>query len=176
MQKERYNAQTKTRFMLSMDLSGVLGDSEAVRNMKMNCYGVETPQVTAGVTYTAFNGYKVPIPNGNRDEEKIFSIKFVVSESMVEYAAMLKWINAVTVQVSEDQEVVEDYRVTADLWVLDSYLKPLPVPITYEGMFIGKLGSLDFDQSDQSGDVLKCSADFYYYRSFLDYDRILGLK
>ena len=177
--QESYNSLTKTRFILDLNLEGILGTSGKLSSFLLNCYSVRTPEVIAGVTYQAYCGYKIPIPNGNREDDKVLRISFVVSENMVQYAAMLKWINMVTSNVENSEggesseSLVEKVSTTANLWVLDSYLKPLPTPIAYSGVFICKLGELEFDQTDQGGEIVKCTADFAYFRSEMEIDKLL---
>lgn len=170
---QTYNSATKTRFILDMDLSPVLGNRNSVKNIRLNCYSASTPEVVSGVTYQGYQGYQIPIPNGNRSEEKILSIGFTVSENLVQYAAMLCWINKITKSLDVSTVVGTEDKIDVNLWILDSYLKPIPTPIKYTGVFIGRCGRLDFDQTDDSGDVLKCSAEFYYASSTMDYDKIL---
>ena len=170
----KYNALTKTRFIMNLDLIPVLGRRKSLENFTLNCFSISTPEIAAGVTYTSYDGYQIPEPNGNRDEEKILRIGFTVSENLIQYAAMLCWINKVTSQFEETNAYGDEIRTTANLFTLDSYLKPTKVPIHYDGIFIGRLGALEFDQQDQSGDIMTCTADFYFFKSHLDYDAILA--
>lgn len=170
----KYNSLTKTRFIMNIDLIPILGQRKSLENFTLNCFSVSTPEIAAGVAYTSYDGYQIPEPNGNRDEEKILRIGFTVSENLIQYAAMLCWINKVTAQFEETNAYGSEIKTMANLFTLDSYLKPTKVPIHYDGIFIGRLGALEFDQQDQSGDIMTCTADFYFFKSNLDYDAILA--
>lgn len=169
----KYNSLTKTRFIMQINLDPIFGDLKKLKNFSLNCISVSTPEIVAGVSYQTFQGYSVPIPNGNRDEEKLLRIEFVVSETLLQYAVMLCWINKVTGQFEKTGKYGKEIKTKANIYALDSYLKPSNVPFEYYDIFITRLGSLGFDHSDKSGDIMKCSAEFSFYRSDLDYEKIL---
>jgi len=180
---ESYNLQTKTRFIFNLPIEEVLGDCKNLKDFKLNVQGFSTPEIAAGVVETNYQGYPIPIPNGNRVEDKVLTVRFLVSENLIQYAAMLKWINKVTAfqnrMAGEENSDISDAEPqaftmsAASLWVLDSYLKP-QIPITYKGLFISRLGQLVFDHEDESGDILTCTASFHYFESALDVNKIIG--
>jgi hypothetical protein len=169
-----YNLQSKTRFILSLPIDQIIGEYESTKNFKLNVYGFATPEISAGFGSVKYQGYEVPIPNGNRVEEKLLSVRFLVSENLIQYAVMLAWINKITFGGTkiEASDLLKD-SLTGNLWMLDAFLKPR-IPIKYEGMCIARLGQLVGDQSDQSAAPLSCDASFRYIRSDLDVMKIIA--
>lgn len=172
---DAYNLQSKTRFMLSLPVKQIVGDYDSLDNFALNVTSFSTPEISAGFTASSYLGYEVPIPNGNRVEEKLLTIRFLVSESLIQYAVMLAWINQVTAAHVTTQNLSPNLYTTAQLWFLDSFLKP-QIPINYEGFCIARLGTLTVDQSDQDSNPLSCDASFRYVKSDLDVVKIITGK
>lgn len=172
---DSYNLQSKTRFMLSLPISQIIGDYDSLKDFTLNVTSFSTPEIAAGFTSTSYLGYETPIPNGNRVEEKLLTIRFLVSENLIQYAVMLAWINQVTAAHVATQNLSSKLYTTAQLWFLDSFLKP-QIPITYEGLCIARLGSLTVDQTEQDSNPLVCDASFRYVKSELDVVKIITGK
>ena len=172
---DAYNIQSKTRFLLSLPIKQVIGDYDSLDNFALNVTSFSTPEIAAGFTSTSYLGYEVPVPNGNRVEEKLLTIRFLVSENLIQYAVMLAWINQVTAAHATSQILSPNLYTTAQLWFLDSFLKP-QIPISYEGFCIARLGTLTVDQTDQDSSPLSCDASFRYMKSELDVTKIITGK
>lgn len=179
-----YNLQTKTRFIFKLPIEEVIGKYNSLTDFRLNVQGFSTPEISVGTVDASYKGYSIPLPNGVRSEDKMLTIRFLVSETLIQYVAMLKWMNQITAfdaamegsgyspaVVSEGSS--NNILSAASLWTLDSYLKPNQ-PITYSGLFINRLGQLIFDQADQDGGVMTCDASFRYFKSDFNIDAILG--
>lgn len=182
-----YNLQTKTRFIFKLPIEEAIGKYASLNDFRLNVQGFSTPEISVGINNTSYKGYSIPIPNGVRSEEKTLTIRFLVSETLIQYVAMLKWMNQITAfdsamdgasyspAIASANASNNNILSAASLWTLDSYLKPNQ-PITYSGLFISRLGQLIFDQADQDGGIMTCDASFSYFKSDFNIDAILGTK
>lgn len=169
-----YNLQSNSRFIFDIPINQILGERANLKNFSLNVFSFDTSEISSGINNIKYNGYEFQIPNGIRIEDKMVNIRFNVSENLLQYAALLEWINRLTaMSMIENAPNFEKLMVTSKLWFPDAMLKT-GIFMLYEKMFINRLGGLSFDQSAQDNEHLKCDASFRFFKFTLDIEKILG--
>ena len=181
-----YNLQTDSRAILSIPIQNVLGRHAKLNDFCLNIYRFNTPELTTVTNEVKHNGFNIPIPAGVRRNEQEMDVDFNVSNNIIQYAALYAWIvkfanmygeydqlNGTDTVVDPLAPVMLSDTVPGELTLLDEYLKPV-TNFKYSGMWIQRLGRLKFDQTEQGGKILTCSATIKYFDFDFDYKTLLG--
>jgi hypothetical protein len=170
---DSYNLATNDKFILNLPLGKVidgLGNS-----FQLNVYSFEIPELMMGEVYVNYRGYKVPLPNGVREEDKTLNVGLNLSSNLIQYARLYQWF-AQSSRMEErgiDETDFADNLIPANLSLLNESLDEIKL-FQFEDCWLQRLGKLTFEQSAQDGAIIKCQIAIKYFKSDFDFESSLS--
>ena len=136
-----YNLSIGNKWILVIPFKQI-DPSASVDNLTFNLTGINLPEREILAANMPYKGRQFPLPTGVKEDDKIVTVKYMLSSDWHQYRFLNKWYDS----LSNDQNAYEgdklnDVLINTSIYILSEYKQPM-FSIDFEGCWLSNIGGL----------------------------------
>jgi len=135
-----YNLSTGNKWILVIPFKQI-DPSAGIDNLTFNLTSIDIPEREILSASMPIRGRTFPLPTGVREDDKIVTVKYMLSSDWHQYRFLDKWYSMLANDCHGYEEELSSVLVNMSVYILSEYRQPM-FSVDFEGCWLSNVGRL----------------------------------